>query len=224
MIELAVLDMAGTTIDDGGAVYTALRDCVEAHGVTVPDDRLQQWMGTDKRTAIDALLGDVATPGLVEDAYADFTRRLEDAYLAEPPTPIDGVPEALKQLRADNVRVVLTTGFAHDVADPLLAAIGWTPGTEGSPVDAVVCADDVAAGRPAPYMIFRAMELAGVLSPTRVAVAGDTHVDVLAGSNAGATIVAGVLTGALSAEVLGTARHTHLLASVADLPALVRQH
>ncbi|MBA3781926.1 phosphonatase-like hydrolase [Nocardioides sp. InS609-2] len=223
MIELAVLDMAGTTIDDGGAVYVALRECVEAHGVTVTDERLQAWMGTDKRTAIDALLGDLATPDLVEKTYADFSSRLETSYLARPPTPIPGVPEALAELRASGVKVVLTTGFAHDVADPLLAAIGWTPGLAGAPVDALVCADDVAAGRPAPYMIFRAMELAGVLSPTRVAVAGDTHVDVLAGSNAGAAIVAGVLTGALPAEVLGTARHTHLLASVADLPALIRQ-
>lgn len=223
MIELAVLDMAGTTVDDGGAVYVALRECVEAHGVTVPDDRLQEWMGTDKRTAIDALLGDLANPELVEETYVDFSRRLEASYLANPPMPIPGVPEALKELRADGVKVVLTTGFAHDVADPLLAAIGWTPGTDGAPIDAVVCADDVAAGRPAPYMIFRAMELAGVHSPARVAVAGDTHVDVLAGSNAGAQIVAGVLTGALSAEVLGTVRHTHLLASVADLPALIRE-
>ena len=38
MIELAALDMAGTTIDEGGAVYVALHDAVAAEGVTVGED------------------------------------------------------------------------------------------------------------------------------------------------------------------------------------------
>ena len=88
-------------------------------------------------------------------------------------------------------------------------------------VDAIVCTDDVAAGRPAPYMIFRAMELAGVTDVRRVLVAGDTPRDLLAGMNAGAAMVVGVATGDLTLEQLGTERHTHLLASLATLPDLI---
>jgi len=54
-----------------------------------------------------------------------------------------------------------------------------------------------------------------------VAVAGDTTSDLLAGSRSGASIVAGVLTGAHTRSELAAAPHTHLLASIADLPALV---
>ena len=53
----------------------------------------------------------------------------------------------------------------------------------------------------------------------RVAVAGDTVLDLRAGTNAGVAVVAGVLTGEVPAETLGAERHTHLLASVADLPS-----
>ena len=56
MIDLVALDMAGTTIDDRGAVYVALRNSVEETGATVETADLQHWMGTDKVEAITALM------------------------------------------------------------------------------------------------------------------------------------------------------------------------
>jgi phosphonatase-like hydrolase len=223
MIELAALDMAGTTIEEHGDVYAALRAAVEAEGASVDDALLQRWMGIDKREAITELVaagggGRLAGPA-VERAYDRFRSLLEDRYRARPPTPLPGVPEALAALRAAGVRVALTTGFARDVADPLLASLGWTVG--GDLVDTMVCADDVPAGRPAPYLIFRAMERTGVRRVDRVLVAGDTLADLQSGTNAGAGAVVGVATGAVGLADLGAERHTHLLPSVADLPALV---
>ena len=54
----------------------------------------------------------------------------------------------------------------------------------------------------------------------QVAVAGDTANDLLAGTRAGASIVAGVLTGAHDRATLAAAPHTHVLDSVVDLPPL----
>ena len=51
--------------------------------------------------------------------------------------------------------------------------------------DAAVCAADVPAGRPAPWMIYRAMELLGVYPPQAVVAIGDTIADIEAGLNAG---------------------------------------
>lgn len=223
MIELVALDMAGTTIAEGGAVYTALRDAVAAEGAHVTDAQVHQWMGTDKREAIAALValggGPELSAGAVEVAYERFRGLLLDAYAAAPPAPIPGVPEALDALQAAGVRVALTTGFAQDVVDPLLAGLGWSVG-DGR-IDAVVSASEVAAGRPAPYLIFRAMEKVGVQQVDRVLVAGDTYADLRAGANAGVAAVVGVATGAMTLEDLGRERHTHLLPSVAELPALV---
>ena len=103
MIELVALDMAGTTINEGGAVYVALREAVvEAGGaLTVAD--VEPWMGADKREAIRALTRIARNveldPDEVEERYRRFVAILLAEYRSTPPTPIDGVPEALATLR-----------------------------------------------------------------------------------------------------------------------------
>jgi phosphonatase-like hydrolase len=222
MIELVALDMAGTTVDEHGDVYEALRQAVAEHGADVDDGLLRRWMGTDKRAAITALVlagGGSLPPGGVEPAYARFRTLLAERYRARPPVPVPGVPEALAAVRDAGVRVALTTGFAGDVVEPLLASLDWAVG--GGLIDAVVCSDDVAAGRPAPYLVFRAMERTGVQRVDRVLVAGDTPADLQSGVNAGAGAVVGVGTGAVGLTDLGRERHTHLLPSLAELPGLL---
>ncbi len=223
-IDLVALDMAGTTIDDGGAVYEALRGAVEDAGAGVDQADLQVWMGTDKVEAITNLLrlgGVEPTAERVDAGFARFRARLQEAYAATPPTPIEGVPAALAALRERGIKVALTTGFDDAVALPLLDAIGWGIGEgEGTVVDAVVTTSDVAAGRPAPYMIHRAMERTGVLDVARVLAAGDTAVDVRAANNAGAVSV-GVLTGKADAATLADAGADHVLGGVVDIPAIL---
>ncbi|MFT7836883.1 phosphonatase-like hydrolase [Saccharothrix sp. BKS2] len=214
MIALAALDIAGTTVDEGGAVYRVLASVVADHGR--PDVDVRPWMGADKREALAALTGD---PDAVEELHDEFVRRLRDAYAAEPPTPLPGVPEALTALRSAGVRVVLTTGFDRQVTDPLLDAVGWRVGEH---LDGVVCASEVAGGRPQPHMIHRAMELTGVTDPAEVLVAGDTVLDVRAGLAARAGVVAAVLTGAQTRPELTAEHPTHVLDGVHDLPSLLR--
>jgi phosphonatase-like hydrolase len=210
-VDLVVLDMAGTTVEDHGLVYKALADTVIAAGGSADD--VGRWMGAGKYEAISAMLG----RSEVDAEFADFHERLAKYYAETPPTPIPGVPEALAQLRSQGVKVALTTGFDRPVVDGLLDVLGWREGV----LDAVVCVDDVSAGRPAPYMIFKAMELTGVRDVRRAPAAGDTTRDLRAGMNAGAGFVVGVLSGSQTAEELGTAKHTHLLTSVAEIPALL---
>lgn len=233
MISLAVFDMAGTTINDGGAVYRALEHAVVETGATVSAADLQTWMGVEKREAITALIelgGGVASDAQVVATFARFRALLDEYYTAEPPTPIDGVPEAIAALQAAGIRVALTTGFSRDVAEGILAGLGWTVGEAGSPaggpgvppavrVDALSCGDDVAAGRPAPYMIHRVMEATGTLSVAEVLVAGDTAVDVRAGVNSGAAESIGVLTGKLTREDFAAEPASAVLGSVAEIPA-----
>lgn len=229
MIALAALDMAGTTIDEGGAVYVALNDAVVQDpinaGASISPEDLQTWMGTEKRAAIRALTeiasGTSPDEGAVDRMFQRFRDQLTEAYRRTPPEPIDGVMAAFDGLRERGVRIALTTGFSQDIAVALLDSLGWTVGYGTGTIDAVVCGDEVPAGRPAPYLIFRAMERTGVDSVDQVVVAGDTVADLRAGINAGVRAVVGVASGALSLGQLAPHRHTHLLAGVSGLPALL---
>ncbi|WP_018335279.1 phosphonatase-like hydrolase [Actinomycetospora chiangmaiensis] len=209
-IRLAALDIAGTTVDEGGAVYRVLAEVVTDHGATPEDEDIRRWMGADKREALRALTGLAE----VEDLHTEFVHRLRTAYAEVPPRPCAGVPEALAALRAGGVAVVLTTGFDRQVTDPLLEVVGLE-------VDGVVCAEEVGAGRPSPAMIRRAMAMTGVDDPSAVLAAGDTVLDVEAGLAAGAALVVGVLTGAQSRGELAAAHPTHVVGGVADLPELL---
>jgi phosphonatase-like hydrolase len=214
MIALAVLDIAGTTVQEHGAVYQALADAVD-----VPSAAIPPWMGADKREAIAGLLlesGRTPTDALVTGMYQDFRRRLDEAYVIKPPEPLPGVPSALAALRAAGIKVALSTGFDRAVTTTIVDILGWQ-----DKLDAVVCTEDVPQGRPAPYMIFRAMEATGVLDVAQVLTAGDTTRDLASGTNAGAAMVIGVLTGGQSAQTLGAVRHTHILPSVAEIPSLL---
>jgi phosphonatase-like hydrolase len=217
MVELVAFDIAGTTVQEHGAVYRALEAAVAAAGAAVTQDDVRRWMGADKHEAVRALLGGAPGDERVEEVHADFRARLQAAYDERPPAPFDGVPRLFETLRAQGTRVALTTGFERAIAEPLLASVGWADGA----VDAVVCADEVAAGRPAPYMVFRAMERCGVHRVDRVVVVGDTALDLRAGSAAGAAGVVGVLSGGADAATLGAERHTHLLPDAAALPTVL---
>jgi phosphoglycolate phosphatase-like HAD superfamily hydrolase len=82
----------------------------------------------------------------------------------------------------------------------------------------VVCGDDVARGRPAPDLIVRAMAATGTADASVVANVGDTTMDLEAGHAAGVRWNVGVTSGAHDRARLERAPHTHLIASVADLP------
>jgi phosphonatase-like hydrolase len=220
--ELVVLDMAGTTIDDGQQVYRVLAETARAHGASPSEADIARWHGASKHEALRALLTSrTSVPpstAELERVVADFHTRLSAAYSDHPPHPLPGVVEALSTLRECGVKVALTTGFDRVIVESLISALGWLG---DSVADTVVCGSDVPAGRPAPYMIFRAMERLGVTDVARVLVAGDTPRDLEAGTNSGAAMVVGVLSGASDADELGAHPHTHLLQSVADLPALL---
>ena len=226
LCRLASLDMAGTTVDEGGLVYRVLDDTVsDALGAPVPAALLARWKGTSKREAIAGLLtalGDSASEVRVSAVFDDFAQRLVSAYQETPPTPLPGVSDALATLRASGVKVALQTGYSAEIAGAILVGLGWTVGCGADAViDALVTSDQVPASRPAPYLVFRTMEATGVQDVRSVLVAGDTPNDLAAGTNAGAGWVVGVLSGSFEKPALAAVPHTHILASVADLPELV---
>ncbi len=219
-IDLVVFDMAGTTVEDAGQVPAAFTAALKKHGLDLRPDMLTNVRGASKRDAISQLvstrIGDPRqAQAHTETIYADFCRALEERFTAEL-RPVPGAPEVFSWLRDHNIRVALNTGFDRPMTNLILQGLHWTEGM----IDAVVCGDDVPQGRPAPFLIFRAMEATGTACVHRVINIGDTALDLQAGWNAGVGVNIGVLSGAHSRERLEQAPHTDLIASVAALPDL----
>ncbi|MEO2088963.1 MAG: phosphonoacetaldehyde hydrolase [Gemmataceae bacterium] len=94
---------------------------------------------------------------------------------------IAGVVECVAELRRCGIKIAATTGYFREAAEVVYAAAreqGFVP-------DFAICADEVPQGRPAPWMIFRAMEATGVYPPEAVVKVGDTVIDIEDGRNAG---------------------------------------
>jgi phosphonatase-like hydrolase len=224
-LELVVFDMAGTTIEDSGQVMAAFTAALRVNQVSATEEEIQSWRGASKREVLRHFVerqfgrDDPDNATRIERAYAEFRRCLERAYRTQGAHAIDGADRTFTWLRERGVKIALTTGFYRQVTEIILEATGWGQGA----VDATICSDEVPQGRPAPYMIFRAMELTGVIDVRRVVKVGDTALDLLAGTNAGARGVVGVLSGSQTIEQLGSVAHTHIIPSVADLPRLLRR-
>jgi phosphonatase-like hydrolase len=149
----------------------------------------------------------------VEEIYARFRDQLAARYQAGGVRSIADAGEVFRRLKDNGAKVALTTGFDRDTTLLLLSSLGWTR----TIVDAVVCGDDVANGRPAPDMILMAMKLTGVTETSHVANVGDTALDLEAASRAGVRWNIGVLSGAHGRETLEKAPHTHIIESIRDL-------
>ena len=216
-IELVVCDMAGTTVRDAGQVPQAFTSALAAHGIAVTPQAINSLRGASKRLAILNLVPEgTDRAARAEQVYNTFCEHLAQVFNGTV-EPVPGAREAIDTLRSRGVRVALNTGFDRDTTNLLLDALRWRQGV----VDAVVCGDEVAQGRPAPYMIFHCMEATGVTDVRRVANVGDTVLDLQAGHNAGVALNIGVLSGAHGRDQMQPQPHTHLLNSVADVPALI---
>ncbi len=217
-LDLVIFDLAGTTVKDNGEVAGAFTTALEEGGIQVTPDQLRAVRGSSKRQAVLDLIP--AGPDKLVKAstiYSSFRRHLSESYTDQGVQPIDGAEQAFRLVHDLGAKVALNTGFDRDITGLLLASLGWNEAV----VDAVVCGDEVTQGRPAPYLIFHAMEATGARDVHRVMAAGDTLLDLKAGYAAGVRWNVGVLSGAHDRQTLERGPYTHLFPSVADLAALL---
>ncbi len=202
-VKLVVFDWAGTVVDFGcRAPAGAFIEAFRAAGVPVTAAEARAPMGVHKKDHVRAMLGEPAlaarwhaargvgwTEADVNTLY-DAVTPLQIAAAAERAELIPGTLDAVAELRAGGVKIAGTTGYfaaAADVCYTSATRQGYTP-------DFVICADEVPAGRPAPWMLLRVMQALGVYPPSAVVKVGDTPADIGEARNAGAWAV-GVVDG-----------------------------
>ena len=219
-IQLAVIDMAGTTVADDGLVVSSFEAAATAAGK--PEDGAERkharqyvldTMGQSKIVVFRALFG---AEDLAQRANAAFESAYEAAIDDGHAKPIDGAADAITRLRDGGVRVALTTGFSGSTQEKLLAALGWQ-----DIADLVLAPGDGVRGRPYPDLILTALMRLGADAVVNVAALGDTSNDVDSALRAGCAIAAGTLTGAHDEDQLRAAGATHVVGSVTDFTDLI---
>ena len=193
-IRLVIFDWAGTLVDHGcRAPMEAFLQAFEAEGLPISEAVARGPMGAHKRdhvrdilalpevaARLPAHLAALPPAACVEHLYRAFTQRLM-AVLPRHAAPIPGVPEALAALRERGLFIGSCSGYTRAMMDhlePLARAAGVNP-------DAVVCADEVPAGRPEPWACLRLAERFGVQPLSQALKVGDTPADIAEGHNAG---------------------------------------
>ncbi len=213
--------MAGTTVTDDGVVLEALCAGLRAvrialEGPRFPALRRQAEATMDRSTITvfgELLDGDMHRARRANAAFeACIAEQVQAGRLREVP----GAWDAMCTLRAEEVAVALSSGFAPGVQDAMVTALGWE-----DMIDLVLCPADVdGRGLPDPAMLLAAARRFDAC-PAEVVVAGDATADMVAARRAGAGLAIGVRSGAHQERALRAAGADAVIDSVADLPALL---
>jgi phosphonoacetaldehyde hydrolase len=193
-IQAVILDWAGTTQDFGVfAPAVVFVDVFQRWGVPITMDEARAPMGLFKLDHIRAITrmpavaarwreakGSDVTEDDVQGMFRDF-QPLQVEAMARYAQLIPGTVEAVDEMKRRGYRIGSTTGFMRAAADVALREAekqGYVP-------DSTVCADEVPAGRPEPWMVLRNLENLRVYPPAAAVKIGDTKIDIDEGLNAG---------------------------------------
>jgi phosphonoacetaldehyde hydrolase len=160
-LKAILLDWAGTTMDYGCyAPAVAFTEVFRRHGVPISVDEARVPMGAHKKvhirkiTEIDAVRerwqtahGRLPSEADVETMFQKFVPLQLDC-LANYADLIPGTLEAVADFRCRGLKIGSTTGYTSEMMKILFAeakARGYEP-------DSTVCASEVPAGRPEPWM------------------------------------------------------------------------
>lgn len=220
-ITLACLDLAGTSVADGGVIERAFTDALGTQGIVPGTEAYRRAMttvhasrGQSKLAVFREVFADEAR---ARAANHSFERAYDSVIERAGLQPVPGAEEAIDRLAESGVKVCLMTGFGRATMGRVIDTLGWW-----KRADLLLCPDDAGGrGRPYPDMILTAALRLHVDDVRAIAVCGDTDSDMRSGRRAGASIVAGTLTGAHDRPRLEAAGATHVIGSIADLPNLV---
>jgi phosphonatase-like hydrolase len=220
-ITLACLDLAGTSVADGGVVEKAFAEALATQGIVPGTEAYGSSMARVRAARGRSKLGtfhEIFSDGdRARAANHSFERAYDSIIDRVGLTPIPGAEAAIDKLTDSGVRVCLTTGFGRATLGRVIDTLGWW-----KRADLLICPDDAGGrGYPYPDMILTAALRLQVDDVRHIAVCGDTASDMLSGRRAGASIIVGVLTGAHDRSQLEPAGATHVLDSISGLPDLI---
>lgn len=193
-IQAVILDWAGTTMDYGCyAPAVVFIEVFKRQGVEISMEESREPMGAHKLVHIRAISripavarrwqeahGRPCTEDDVQSMFEQFVPLQLDC-LADYADLIPGTLDVVAELRRQGIKIGSTTGYTHEMMELLMAQAAQ----RGYEPDATVCATDVPAGRPEPWMCLRNAEQLRVYPMEACVKIGDTLPDIDEGLNAG---------------------------------------
>jgi len=193
-IKAVLLDWAGTTLDYGCyAPAVVFIEVYKRQGVEITMAEAREPMGAHKKVHIrqisqnpavakrwEAVHGRPPCEEDVEKMFAEFVP-LQIACLADYADLIPGTLETVAACRKRGIKIGSTTGYTTEMMEVLMkeaAERGYEP-------DSTVCAAQVPAGRPAPWMCLENAKLLGVYPMESCVKVDDTLPGIAEGLNCG---------------------------------------
>jgi phosphonoacetaldehyde hydrolase len=203
-IQAVLLDWAGTTLDYGCmAPAVVFVEVYKRQNVPITMDEARAPMGAHKRVHIQKISeldsvrrrweeahGRLPTDDDVSRMFADFVP-LQLACLSDYSELIPGTLEAVAAMRARGIKIGSTTGYITEMMKINLEDArrqGYVP-------DSTVCASDVPAGRPYPFMCLQNVINLQVSPVDACVKVDDTIPGIEEGLNAGMWTVALAMSG-----------------------------
>jgi phosphonoacetaldehyde hydrolase len=137
-----------------------------------------------------AVHGGPCTDKDIDELYADFLPR-QLRCIGHYSDVIPGVSETIERCRKRGLKIGSSTGYTREIMEVVMARArkqGFSP-------DAMLCASDIAEGRPAPWLIFENARRLGVYPMAAIATLDDTVAGIEAGLNAGTWTIGVAKTG-----------------------------
>jgi phosphoglycolate phosphatase len=209
-----VFDLDGTLIDSRLDIAQATNHALDTLGFPrLAVDRIAGFVGD----GAEALLARAAGVSDAEPVIRDLLAVFLDYYTAHPATHTRLMPGALAALAelAPAFGLAICTNKPRRTTDAVLAALDLE-----SYFSVVTAGGDLPRKKPDPAPLLHIATSLG-LGPTELAMVGDGPQDVEAGRAAGAFTV-GVRGGIIAFERLQAAAPDAMLASLSELPALLK--
>ena len=222
-ISLVCCGLIGTLVADDGLIERSFAEAIATQGVVAGTSAFARRMSQVHR-ARGMPPGDVLrvlfpdNEARAQAAELAFDRALPDALSRANIRTLPGAAEALDDLRGAGRRVCVLTSLPRRVLNQVLGAANLR-----RHVDLALSTEDAPRGFPAPDLALAAMLQAGVTAVQDMALVHGTGAGMECGRRSGASVVVGVLTGAHSAARLRAAGATHIVSSIAEVPALLEK-
>lgn len=211
---VVLFDLDGTLIDTYQAILDSLRYATnEVLGAPLPDDVLLERVGQPLATQILYFTDDPKLQEILLTTYRAHNEHDLNAGIS----PLEGIVQAIEQLKSEGFRCAVVTSKRHTVAQGSLEYFDMMPLFE-----LLIGLEDCTEHKPLPQPLIRGAQAMGV-SVDECIYVGDSPYDIQAAHAAGMTSLGVTYGKFFSREVLEEQHPTMLVDSTEQIPAACMQ-